>query len=61
MNDREILELIRKNTINSNGKEKLTCKAAWDLASKHDIQLNKIGELCDGNSIKICDCSLGCF
>ncbi|MEI6054705.1 MAG: hypothetical protein WCR55_01490 [Lentisphaerota bacterium] len=61
MNDKEILELIRKNTIKANGKEKFTCKAAWDLASKHDIPLKKIGELCDSNSIKICDCSLGCF
>lgn len=61
MNDREILALIKEHTIKANGKEKLACKTAWDLASKHDISLKKIGELCDNNSIKICDCSLGCF
>lgn len=61
MSDKEILEVIIKNAVSANGKQKLACKTAWDLASKHDIPLKKLGELCDSNSIKICDCSLGCF
>lgn len=61
MNDKEILELIRKNLVSVNDKQKLTCKTAWNLATQYDIPLKKIGELCDNNDIKICDCSLGCF
>ncbi|HBM17076.1 MAG TPA: hypothetical protein DD381_12140 [Lentisphaeria bacterium] len=61
MNDKEILELIQKHSIKSDGKEKLSCSAAWDISAKNDVSLMKIGELCNANSIKICDCSLGCF
>ena len=61
MNDNDILGLIRKNTTHSGGKEKLACAAAWDISTKYDVSLRKIGELCDANSIKIYACSLGCF
>ncbi len=61
MNDKEVLELMIKNAVVVDGKQKLACKAAWKLASKYGIPLKKIGELCNSNSIKICECSLGCF
>ena len=61
MNDKEILDIIRENTKNIDGKEKLDCKAAWDISAKHDVSLKKIGELCNANRIKIYNCSLGCF
>lgn len=61
MNETEILQLIKNESTTENNKLKLPCGKAWEISSKYDVSLKKIGEICNVNSIKIKDCSLGCF
>ena len=43
------------------GKEKLTCKRAFQLAEELNVSLKDIGEICNAEGIKIIHCQLGCF
>ena len=43
------------------GRRRLPCSAAFDLAAKFDAKVGQIGRICNQNNIKICKCQLGCF
>ena len=57
MQDDELKKIIRETA----GEEGLNCAAAFMLAGKLDISINKIGDLCNEMNIKIRNCQLGCF
>jgi len=43
------------------GKKKLSCQTAFDLAEKFGVSKETLGQACNDNNIKIADCQLGCF
>jgi hypothetical protein len=57
MQDNELKKIIRETA----GEEGLNCASAFMIAGKHDVPINKIGELCNELKIKIRNCQLGCF
>jgi hypothetical protein len=52
---------IIENCINTDGKLKLTCSAAFQIAEKQGVNLLDITKICNRHSIKVCKCQLGCF
>ncbi len=60
----ELLNAILKFVDNgqlSEGKKRLTCAEAFELAKKCDVEIIEIGRMCNQHNIKICKCQLGCF
>ena len=45
----------------SDGKRKLTCAEALELAKQFGAEAVEVGRICNQNNIKICKCRLGCF
>ncbi len=43
------------------GRGKLPCSEAFDLARRFDVKIAEIGRICNQNNVKICKCQLGCF
>ena len=43
------------------GKKKLSCQMAFDLAEKFSVSKKTLGQTCNDNNIKITNCQLGCF
>ncbi|MGD9200392.1 MAG: hypothetical protein PVI26_02415 [Chitinispirillia bacterium] len=54
-------EVISDYLIEIEGRQKLICVKAFELAKKYSISIKEIGEYCNKNKIKISDCQLGCF
>ena len=61
MTDNELLEAIRAETYEENGKTKLACPKAFKIAKQHPVTLKDIGRVCDESDIRIARCQLGCF
>lgn len=43
------------------GKKKLNCAQAFGLAKELGVSIKQIGDLCNEQNIRICNCQLGCF
>ena len=48
-------------TSDVDGKKKLACAKAFQLAKALGVGVLEIGHICNANDIKICSCQLGCF
>jgi hypothetical protein len=59
--DQDIITAISERTHNIEGRDKLTCSDAFELAEKFNMEIIQIGRLCNERNIKICKCQLGCF
>ena len=61
MNSEDLVKLVNDATVDVDGKQKLTCAKAFQLAEKNSVTLKEIGDCCNDNKIKIAKCQLGCF
>ena len=43
------------------GRKKLPCSAAFQLAGRFGVKVLEIGHVCNAENIRICKCQLGCF
>jgi len=43
------------------GRKKLSCAEALELAQEFEVEPADIGRICNRNNIKIHKCQLGCF
>lgn len=43
------------------GRKKLTCAEAFELARQFEVEIIEIGRICNQNNVRICKCQLGCF
>ena len=57
----ETIDIIREASVSVDGKLKLPCKRAFQLAEDHNLSLKEIGDTCNKEGIKIINCQLGCF
>ena len=60
--DEKLDLIIRERTFrDEQGRVKLECRAAFEIAAQHDCSIADIGRICQEQKIKICSCQLGCF
>ena len=43
------------------GRKKLTCAEAFELARQFQAEIIEIGRICNQHNVRICKCQLGCF
>jgi len=43
------------------GKKKLACAEAFELAQEFEVEVIEIGRICNQHNIRIRKCQLGCF
>jgi len=43
------------------GRKKLACAEAFELAQKFEVEVIEIGRICNQQNIRIRKCQLGCF
>ena len=60
-NSEDLLNAVVESCQDINGKKSLTCAKAFQLAKKFEVAICEIGKICNDNSIRICNCQLGCF
>jgi hypothetical protein len=61
MDTEEIKKIVLEETVEVEGKKKLSCPKAFEISKNHSISLKEIGDCCNENEIKIFGCQLGCF
>jgi len=61
MTDNALLDAIRAATFEADGKTKLACTAAFQIAATTPATLADIGRVCNANDVRITKCQLGCF
>jgi hypothetical protein len=59
--NKKLIDSIFKQARKSNGRKKLTCAQAFELAREFEAEIPEIGRICNKHNIKICKCQLGCF
>ena len=58
---KELTNAVIAATGESDGKKRLSCQTAFDLAEKFGVSKKTLGQACNDNNIKITNCQLGCF
>ena len=57
----ELINTVISRTQDVDGKKKLPCAQAFQIAKEFETEIIRIGQICNQQNIKICDCQLGCF
>jgi len=57
----DLVGVVLKKAKDVDGRKKLTCAEAFELARQFKVGIIEIGRICNQNSIKIHKCQLGCF
>ena len=60
-NPEDLLNAVVESCQDIDGKRSLTCAKAFQLAKDFEVAIFEIGNLCNENSIRICNCQIGCF
>ncbi len=61
MDSEHLVNAVIGRAYESDGKMKLDCAAAFELARELKVEVGKIGQICNRNDVRICKCQLGCF
>ncbi len=61
MGSEEIDRAVIEASFDIEGKKKIKCAAALDLAEKHKVSPREIGRSCNRTGVKITECQLGLF
>jgi plasmid maintenance system antidote protein VapI len=59
--NKELTDAVIAAAKEIDGKKKLSCQTAFDLAEKFGVSKETLGQACNDSNIKISDCQLGCF
>ena len=59
--EKDLIETVNESVQELDGKKKLTCAEAFELAKRFETEIIEIGHICNRHNIKICKCQLGCF
>jgi len=55
--EKKIMEFVETK----DGKLRLSCGKAHDIAKEYEVELSKIAKICEDKNIRIYSCELGCF
>ena len=61
MENEQIIAIITDAAVEIDGKTKLSCAKAFEIAEQFAVSMQDIGQLCNEKDIKINACQLGCF
>ena len=59
--DEKLVEAVVSAAHEEDGRMKLSCADAFRLAAELGVQPADIGRICNGQSIRITGCQIGCF
>ncbi len=59
--EEDITKALLKRVQEVDGRKKLQCAEAFELAQQFETGIIEIGRICNQHKIKICKCQLGCF
>jgi hypothetical protein len=57
----KLVAAILERAPDIDGRRKLTCAEAFEIARKFRVKLSEIGLICNRYNIRISACQLGCF
>jgi hypothetical protein len=57
----DLVKAVVEAAKDKNGKKKLSCSRAFELAAQFGVGVIEIGRICDEQDIKLYQCQLGCF
>ncbi|MBA7699503.1 hypothetical protein ES703_108200 [subsurface metagenome] len=57
----DLINAVLERAQETDGRKKLACAEAFELAQKFEVEVIEIGRICNRNNIRICKCQLGCF
>ncbi len=57
----DLINAVVERVQESDGKKKLACAEALELAKELEAKPVEIGRICNQHNIRICKCQLGCF
>jgi len=60
-NTKDLTNAVLKRAQELDGKRRLTCAEAFELAQEFEVEVIEIGRICNQHNIRICKCQLGCF
>lgn len=59
--EQELVSAVGNRATESEGKRKLTCAEAFEIAQEFGVEVIEVGRVCNRQGIKIRKCQLGCF
>ena len=59
--EQELMNAVLERAQQLEGKKKLACAEAFELAQEFEAEIIEIGRICNRHNIRICKCRLGCF
>ncbi len=59
--EEDLVNAVLERVQDLDGRKKLACAEAFELARKFETEVIEIGRICDQHNIRICKCQLGCF
>jgi len=61
MSSKELVAAVLERASEADGRRKLTCKRAFEIARELGIEIGDVGRTCNEQGVRICQCQLGCF
>lgn len=61
MDDEDLLKAVLNHAYESDGKRRLNCAQAFELAKELKVDVSEIGRVCNRQKIRISNCQMGCF
>ena len=59
--EEDLTNAVLKRAQNVDGRKKLACAEAFELAQEFEVEVAEIGRICNRRNIRIRKCQLGCF
>ncbi len=59
--EEELIKAVLERAEEIDGKKKLACAEAFELAQEFEVEVIEIGRICNRHNIRIRKCQLGCF
>jgi len=57
----ELIKAVLERAEEIDGRKKLACAEAFELAQEFEVEVIEIGRICNRHNIRIRKCQLGCF
>ncbi len=57
----ELINAVLERAEEIDGRKKLACAEAFELAQEFEVEVIEIGRICNQHNIRIRKCQLGCF
>jgi len=61
MKPEELDRVVLEASVELDGKRKLSCARAFEIAERHGVAKKEIGKSCNRAGVRIAACQLGCF